>query len=71
MNALGAGLLTRVDSLLQGHRDGILHPRTGKAVMVLTARPRTPDGPFHVGLQLDAALLEGFLRDAFSCEGGL
>lgn len=39
--------------------------------MVLAARPRTPDGPFHVSLKLDAALLEGFLRDAFSCEGGL
>ena len=39
--------------------------------MVLAARPRAPDGPFHVGLKLDATLLEGFLRDAFSCEGGL
>ena len=39
--------------------------------MVLTARPRAPDGPFHVGLKLDATLLEGFLRDVFSCEGGL
>ena len=39
--------------------------------MVLAARPRAPDGPFHVGLKLDAALLEGFLRDAFSCEGSL
>ena len=39
--------------------------------MVLAARPRAPDGPFHVGLKLDATLLEGFLRDVFSCEGGL
>ena len=39
--------------------------------MVLTARPRAPDGPFHVGLKPDATLLEGFLRDVFSCEGGL
>lgn len=39
--------------------------------MVLAARPRAPDGPFHVGLKLDATLLEGFLRGAFSCEGGL
>ena len=39
--------------------------------MVLAARPRAPDGPAHVGLKLDAALLEGFLRGDFSCEGGL
>ena len=39
--------------------------------MVLAARPRAPNGPFHVGLKLDATLLEGFLRDAFSCKGGL
>ena len=39
--------------------------------MVLAARPRAPDGPAHVGLKLDATLLEGFLRGDFSCEGGL
>ena len=39
--------------------------------MVLVARPRAPDGPAHVSLKLDATLLEGFLRGAFSCEGGL
>ena len=71
VHALGAGLPTGVDGLLQGHRDGILHPRTGRAVMVLAARPRAPDGPAHVGLKLNAALLEVFLRDALSCEGGL
>ena len=71
VHALGTGLLTRVDSLLQGHREGILHPRTGRAVMVLAARPRAPDGPFHVGLKLDATLLEGFYGSTLSCEGGL
>ena len=71
VHTLGTGLLTRVDSLLQGHRDGILHPRTGRAVMVLAARPRAPDGPFHVGLKLDATLLEGFYGSAFGREGGL
>lgn len=39
--------------------------------MVLAARPRAPDGPFHVGLKLDATLLEGFYGSALSCEGGL
>lgn len=71
VHALGTGLLTRVDSLPQGHRDGILHPRTGRAVMVLAARPRAPDGPFHVGLKLDATLLESFYGSTLSCEGGL
>lgn len=68
VHALGTGPPTRVDSLLQGHRDGILHPRTGRAVMVLAARPRAPDGPFHVGLKLDATLLEGFYGSTF-CHG--
>lgn len=40
--------------------------------MVLAARPRAPDGPFHVGLKLDATLLEGFYGSAFCRgEGGL
>ena len=39
--------------------------------MVLAARPRAPDGPFHVGLKLDATLLEGFYGSTLSCEGGL
>ena len=39
--------------------------------MVLAARPRAPDGPFHVGLKLDATLLEGFYGSALSREGGL
>ena len=40
--------------------------------MVLAARPRAPDGPFHVGLKLDATLLEGFLRGALCrSEGSL
>lgn len=72
VHALGTGLPTRVDSLLQGHRDGILHPRAGRAVMVLAARPRAPDGPFHVGLKLDATLLEGFYGSTLCRgEGGL
>ena len=36
--------------------------------MVLAARPRAPDGPFHVGLKLDATLLEGFYGSTF-CRG--
>ena len=36
--------------------------------MVLAARPRAPDGPFHVGLKLDAALLEGFYGSTL-CRG--
>ena len=40
--------------------------------MVLAARPRAPDSPFHVGLKLDATLLEGFYGSAFCRgEGGL
>lgn len=40
--------------------------------MVLAARPRAPDGPFHVGLKLDAALLEGFYGSTLCRgEGGL
>ena len=40
--------------------------------MVLTARPRAPDGPFHVGLKPDATLLEGFYGSTLCRgEGGL
>ena len=40
--------------------------------MVLAARPRAPDGPFHVGLKLDTTLLEGFYGSVFCRgEGGL
>ena len=40
--------------------------------MVLAARPRAPDGPFHVGLKLDATLLEGFYGSTLCRgEGGL
>ena len=40
--------------------------------MVLAARPRAPNGPFHVGLKLDAALLEGFYGSTLCRgEGGL
>lgn len=39
--------------------------------MVLAARPRAPDGPAHVGLKLDAALLEGFYGSSLRREGGL
>lgn len=36
--------------------------------MVLTARPRAPDGPFHVGLKPNATLLEGFYGSTL-CRG--